>query len=198
MDNYHSVNIEENEPVKPEPRSTKSILLEIVQTLLLAVVLYFVIDAFMGRVRVENISMKPTLNPGEFLLVNKLAYKLGDVDHGDIVIFHYPLNPAEDYIKRVIGTPGDVVEITNGNVSVNGYTLTEDYISAPPSYSGTWTVPADSIFVLGDNRNQSSDSHTWGMVPMDNVLGRALVVYWPFSEAKILKNPEIVNAASTP
>ncbi|HNS62934.1 MAG TPA: signal peptidase I [Anaerolineaceae bacterium] len=197
MEQYRSVELEEKPVEEPKSRGFKSLFLEIIQTLLLAVVLYFVIDAFIGRVRVENISMLPTLKPGEFLLVNKLAYKLGDFDHGDIVIFHYPLNPNEDYIKRVMGIPGDEITVEDGVVSVNGYPLTEDYISAPPNYQGTWTVPEGSIFVLGDNRNQSSDSHTWGMVPVENVVGRALVIYWPLSEAKILRHPNIVNAAST-
>ena len=197
MEQYRSVELEEKPVEEPKSRGFKSLFLEIIQTLLLAVVLYFVIDAFIGRVRVENISMLPTLKPGEFLLVNKLAYKLGDFDHGDIVIFHYPLNPNEDYIKRVMGIPGDEITVEDGVVSVNGYPLTEDYISAPPNYQGTWTVPEGSIFVLGDNRNQSSDSHTWGMVTVENVVGRALVIYWPLSEAKILRHPNIVNAAST-
>ncbi len=131
--------------------------------------------------------MLPTLKPGEFLLVNKLAYKLGDFDHGDIV-FHYPLNPNEDYIKRVMGIPGDEITVEDGVVSVNGYPLTEDYISAPPNYQGTWTVPEGSIFVLGDNRNQSSDSIHGGWCRWRTV-GRALVIYWPLSEAKFSGTP---------
>jgi signal peptidase I len=171
-------------------------VLEVLQTVVMALILYFVIDQVLGRVRVENISMLPTLKAGEFILVNKLAYKVGDYHRGDVVIFHYPRDPHEDYIKRIIGLPGDVVLIQGGLVYINDRPLTEAYISAPPSYSGSWTVPEGQIFVLGDNRNQSSDSHSWGFVPSENVVGRALVVYWPLDNFKILNSGPIVQAAN--
>ena len=162
---------------------------EIVQTLLLAAILYFAIDAVFARVRVENISMETTLMPGDVLVVNKLAYKLGKYTTGDIVIFHNPAYEKEDYIKRLIGTPGDKVVIHNGQVSVNGVVLTENYIAAAPNYEGEWSVPQDAVFVLGDNRNQSSDSHVWGFVPLKDVVGKALVVYWPLNYIKFITNP---------
>lgn len=164
----------------------------------MAVALYFLIDAVVARVRVENISMEPTLQPGEFILVNKLAYRLGEFRYGDIVVFHYPPNPAEDYIKRVIGLPGDEITVEKGQVFVNGYGLSEPYISSPPDYGGEWKVPDDAIFVLGDNRNQSSDSHSWGFVPRDYVVGKALVIYWPVDKLKVLNQPITVNAANQP
>ncbi len=169
---------------------------EVLQTLIMAVILYFLIDVVVGRVRVENISMEPTLQEGQFILVNKLAYRLGDFQRGDIVIFHYPRSPQEDYIKRVIGLPGDTVKIENGQVQVNGQVLDEPYIAAPPSYDSTWAVPDDQIFVLGDNRNRSSDSHSWGFVPVDMVVGKALVVYWPLDDLKILNQTPGVKAAN--
>lgn len=175
-----------------------TVLIEAIETIVLAVILYFGIDAVIARVRVENISMEPTLMPGEFLLVNKLAYKFSEVGRGDVVVFHYPQNPREDYIKRVIGIPGDVISVQNGKVTINGQPLNEPYIAAAPQYTGTWTVPAGNIFVLGDNRNQSSDSHSWGYVPYSNIVGKALVVYWPVDQFKILDQPLIVNAASSP
>lgn len=194
--NYH----EPEQPVvvdvetQPQPKSkVKSFLIEMSQTLILALVFYFLIDSFFPRVRVENISMKPTLQPGELLLVNKLAYRLGEPDHGDVVIFHYPGNPQEDYIKRIIGIPGDEILIQDGKVVVNGTELEEPYISAPPAYRGSWKVPEEQIFVLGDNRNQSSDSHSWGFVPFENLVGKALVVYWPVDQIKVLTHPQIVN-----
>jgi len=171
-------------------------LMEIFQTLLLALILYFLIDAVVARVRVENISMEPTLLPGEFLLVNKLAYRFGDVQHGDIIVFHFPQNPIDDYIKRVIGLPGDTVEITNGTVIIDGQKINEPYIKAPPDYDGVWQVPDGSIFVLGDNRRQSSDSHSWGFVPMENAVGRAILIYWPVQKIRILNEPLVVNAAN--
>lgn len=169
---------------------------EVLQTLLMAVILYLLIDSVVGRVRVENISMQPTLHEGQFILVNKLAYRLGDFERGDIVVFHNPNDLEEDYIKRVIGLPGDTVVIQNGQVIVNGVLLDEPYISAPPQYSDTWQVPEGQIFVLGDNRNQSYDSHSWGFVPFDLVVGKALVVYWPLEELKILNQAPGVSAAS--
>jgi signal peptidase I len=181
---------------EPHHSQIGAVIKEIVQTLLLAIVLYFMIDFVVARVRVENVSMKPTLVPGEFLLVNKLAYKFSGMTRGDIVVFHYPPQPSEDYIKRLVGLPGDTVKISKGQVTVNQQLLTEPYIMADPSYSGEWQVPAGSIFVLGDNRNSSSDSHVWGFVPVDNIMGKAIVIYWPLQNAHILTHPDIVNAAS--
>ncbi|NPV76337.1 MAG: signal peptidase I [Anaerolineae bacterium] len=182
------------------PKKTRSgawrFFLETFQTILLALVLYFLIDSVIARVRVENVSMKPTLQPGQYVLVNKLAYRLGNIQHGDIIVFHYPPNPSEDYIKRVIGLPGDLVQIHNGKIFVNDQELSEKYAASPPVYDGEWSVPEGSLFVLGDNRNQSSDSHAWGFVPISNVVGRALAVYWPLDEIKVLTQPFTVNAAN--
>lgn len=169
-------------------------LIELAQTLVLAAILYFMIDFVVARVRVENISMKPTLEPGEFLLVNKMAYKLGEMNRGDIVIFHH--SEEEDYIKRLIGLPGDKVEIRDNVVKVNDLVLDEPYLVAPPHYNGTWEVPAGSIFVLGDNRNQSSNSHSWGFVSMEKLIGKALAIYWPIQNAQVLTHPDIVKAAT--
>lgn len=182
------------------PKKTRSaawrFFLETFQTILLALVLYFLIDSVIARVRVENVSMKPTLQPGQYVLVNKLAYRLGNVQHGDIIVFHYPPNPSEDYIKRVIGLPRDLVQIRNGIIFVNDQALSEKYTASPPVYNGEWSVPEGSLFVLGDNRNQSSDSHVWGPVPISNVVGKALAVYWPLNDIKVLTQPFTVNAAN--
>lgn len=171
---------------------------ELFQTILMAVILYFLIDTVVGRVRVENISMKPTLHEGQFILVNKLAYRIGDYQRGDVIVFHYPRNPAEDYIKRLIGRPGDTITIQGGQVFVNDELLEETYISGPPSYTNTWNVPEGQLFVLGDNRNQSSDSHSWGFVPVENVVGKAMVIYWPLDELRLLNQVPIVHAANAP
>lgn len=170
-------------------------VLEIIQTILLALVLYLAIDTVVARVRVDKVSMEPTLQPGEFILVNKLAYRFAQIEHGDIIVFHYPLNPREDYIKRVIGLPGDTVTVRDGKVYVNQQELNEPYIAAPPAYQGEWVVPEGNVFVLGDNRNQSSDSHSWGFVPIANVVGRAMVVYWPLDDLRVLNEPFVVSAA---
>lgn len=171
---------------KEKTRRSKSFIREAIETILLAVVLYFLIDGLVARVEVKNISMQPTLYEGELLLVNRLAYKFGDYRQGDIIVFHFPQDLNEDYIKRVIGVPGDVVVIESGKVTVNGVDLDEPYISAAPNYSGVWEVPEDMLFVLGDNRNSSYDSHSWGFVPIRNVVGRAIFIYWPLKEIRMI------------
>ena len=184
------------EPVqKPKSRpGWVTFLLETVQTIILAVVLYFLIDSVVARVRVENISMEPTLMPGQFILVNKLAVKLNDIQRGDVIVFHFPQNPKEDYIKRVIGLPGDSIVVRGNKVVVNNQVIAEPYISAEPAYNGTWVVPEGNLFVLGDNRNQSSDSHSWGYVPINLVVGKALIIYWPLDQFKTLSQPITVSA----
>ena len=168
-------------------------LWDVVETILLALILYFAIDAVFARVRVENISMETTFMPGDVLVVNKLAYKLGDYKTGDVVIFHNPNYEQEDFIKRIIGTPGDTVVIKDGKVYVNGNLLEENYILQPPLYEGEWRVPSDALFVLGDNRNESSDSHVWGYVPLTDVVGKALFVYWPWDAITIISYPYPAN-----
>ena len=123
--------------------------------------------------------MKPTLDAGNFVIVNKLAYKIGEPSRGDIVLFRYTRDPEQGYVKRVIGLPGDQVVITDEKVYVNGQLLEEDYIAASPAYEASWDVPEDAIFVLGDNRNNSADSHSWGSVPLNYVVGKAVFIYWP-------------------
>jgi signal peptidase I len=194
LENFHSEEIPE--PIKKDKRSgCLGFTIDTIETVLLALVLFFGINAISARVRVENISMKPTLNPGEFVLVERIAYKIGQPRIGDIIVFHYPKDITQDYIKRVIGRPGDNVVIQGGKVTVNGTVLSEPYIAASPAYDGTWTVPSDSLFVLGDNRNQSSDSHSWGFVPLNLVVGKALFIYWPLQQFQVIDHPNVANAA---
>ena len=171
-------------------------LFEIMQLIVLPVLLYFAIDSLIARVRVQKISMEPTLMPGEILLVNKLAYRFGEIDHGDIVTFHYPLDPDFDYVKRVIGLPGDEVVIKDGKAFVNDVQLQEPYTQAHMRNNGTWEVPQGEIFVMGDNRLNSSDSRSWGTVPVENIIGKALFVYWPLNQWGALTST--AAAAETP
>ncbi len=177
----------ETVPVQPKTTNWLSFLLEFLETVLLAALFFFGINAITARIRVESISMQPTLYESDFVVVNKLAYKLGTPSRGDVIVFKPPI-PADTvpYIKRVIGMPGDTIRVTAGQVFVNGTLLEENYIMAAPDYSGNWVVPQSSIFVLGDNRNNSSDSHFWGMVPLKNVIGKAEFVYYPISHWKSL------------
>jgi signal peptidase I len=177
--------------------SAKRFLLELLETVVLAAALFFLIDALVARVRVENVSMEPTLYPGNFLLVSKMAYKWGSMHTGDIIVFHHNENGRkEDYIKRLIGISGDTVKAENGIVSVNGQTLTEPYIMDALKYEGTWIVPENTVFVLGDNRNDSSDSHDWGFVQAKDIIGKAFVVYWPLPAIRTLSHPVMVSAVT--
>ena len=184
------------EPNAKGQMSLRQFLIETLQTILIALVLYLLIDGLVARVRVENISMEPTLIQGEFVLVNKLAYRLGDMQRGDIVVFHYPLNPEEDYIKRIIGLPGDNIKIHHGQVFVNDHGLDEPYLVTPTLYAGEWVVEDATVFVLGDNRNKSSDSHDWGTVPVENIVGKATLIYWPFKNITSLSLPADLLAGS--
>lgn len=166
--------------------------LDIVETLALAIVLFLGINAVSARVRVDGFSMRPTLQDGEFVLVSKLNYKFGAVQRGDIIVFHFPMDPKQELIKRVIGLPGDHISVNSGNVTVNGQVLNEPYIAAAPTYAGEWDVPAGQLFVLGDNRNDSSDSHAWGLLPSENLVGKAVVIYWPPPFWKIIQHKQLL------
>lgn len=153
--------------------------MDVIETLILSLALFLGINMVTARIRVDGTSMEPTLHSDEFVLVNKLAYKYRQPKTGDVIVFHYPGDPQQEYIKRVIGVPGDLIEVKRGKVYKNGQSLDEPYIAASPKYEGSWSVPENSLFVLGDNRNNSSDSHSWGPVPLYQVVGTALVIYWP-------------------
>ena len=185
------------EPVIPERQRSGfwRFLLDVLETVVLSALLFVVINAISARIRVDGFSMEPTLHNGEFVIVNKLAYKFGNIQPGDVIVFHYPRDPEQEYIKRVIGLPGDRVKITNGQVYINDQPISEPYIAAPPKYQSEWNVPEDSLFVLGDNRNNSSDSHNWGPVPKNHVIGQALVVYWPPKAWGLINHLSVANAA---
>jgi signal peptidase I len=199
MEEFHSQALPDPEPQPSAERSGgfRRFVLDVFETLLLSLVLFLGINAISARIRIESISMQPTLYAGNFVIVNKIAYLFNSPGRGDVIIFKYPPDPnREPYIKRIVGLPGDTVRVTNGAVYVNDQAMDEPYISAPPNYEGAWTVPPDSLFVLGDNRNSSSDSHAWGMVPLKNVIGKAEVVYWPPSRWQFLN--QATAAAAQP
>ena len=181
-------------PVEGKSQRRKSFgyaLVEIAQMVLLALGIYLAVDVVVGRVRVEKTSMEPTVRVGEVLMVNKLAYTFGKMERGDILTFHYPLDTSFDYIKRVIGLPGDEVRISGGEVYVNGAQLEEPYIHFKAREENVWQVPMDSIFVMGDNREFSADSRSWGFVPLENVIGKALTVYWPLTNMRVLEHYDL-------
>lgn len=173
--------IHDTSAVAEVKQPTELVVREIVETLLLTFFIFWLVNSFVGRYRIDGSSMNPTLQDGQYLLINNFSYYLNEPDHGDIIVFKHPSSDL-NLIKRVIGVPGDHVEIHDRQVTVNGILLTEPYIQAEPTYSGDWTVQSDEFFVLGDNRNSSSDSHSWGFLPEENIIGKAMVVYWPITD----------------
>ncbi len=157
----------------------RSLLREVLETILLTIIIFLVINTATGRFQVRGSSMEPTLHDKQYLLISKLAYWIHSPERGDIFVFHPPNNPADDYIKRVIGLPGEQVEIRDGQIWVNGVLLEEPYVANPGSYSGVWDLGDGEYFVLGDNRSNSSDSHSWGVLPQENIVGKAWFCYWP-------------------
>jgi signal peptidase I len=179
----------------PEKPNLLNVLVDILETLLLSVVLFFLINAVSARIKIDGSSMEPNLHHGEFVIVSKINYRFGEPERGDVVVFDFPRNITQEYIKRIIGLPGEQVRIEDGNLYVNSVLLTEPYIKMKPKYDGEWSVSENTLFVLGDNRNNSSDSHTWGMVPMENVIGEALLVYWPPSSWGLINGTQPVLAS---
>jgi signal peptidase I len=161
--------------------------------LLLSVVIAILVILFVYQpVKVEGTSMMPSLEDQERIFINKFIYRfgMGDIQRGDMVVFWFPGDPSKSYIKRVIGLPGDTVEIANGQVSVNGRALKEDYV--PSNYRDTQSiepehVPPDHYFVLGDHRSSSNDSRSWGSVHRRHIYGKAVFVYWPIEKMGLIR-----------
>lgn len=180
MENFRTEVTPEPGQQDPGSSSWRRTIIDILETIFLSVVLFVGINLVSSRIRVESISMQPTLYAGNFVFVNKLAFYFVEPQRGDVIVFKYPPDPTQvPYIKRVIGLPNDSIHIEGGKVYVNGLELVEPYLTEPTNRGGDWVVPENHLFVMGDNRNSSSDSRTWGTVPMENVIGRAEIVYWP-------------------
>ena len=157
-----------------------SLVYEILETVVLAAIIWLVVNFATARFIVEGSSMEPNFHTGQMLIVSRLSYKLSSPQRGDVIVFQYPDNPVDDYIKRVIGIPGDTVEITDGHVFIHGQMISEPYLSTVTTDThGKWVVPPGSYFVMGDNRPHSSDSRTWGMLSREFIIGKAWVSYWP-------------------
>jgi signal peptidase I len=129
-------------------------------------------------------SMLPTLEVGDRLIVEKVTYRLHAPERGDIVVFDPPPRSGFDrgnaFIKRIVGLPGETIAVREGKVTINGQVLDEQYVMEPPTYEmDPLTIPAGNVFVMGDNRNNSADSHVWGALPISNIIGRSAVRFWP-------------------
>ncbi len=160
---------------------------EVIETIVLTLLLFFIIRLAVQNFNIDGHSMEPSLHNNELILVDKWSYQLHPPARGDVIVFVAPPNPSQDYIKRIIGLPGDIISIHGNTVIVDGQTLSETYVAPQnqgnpyPSFSNR-LVPPNAYFVLGDNRAGSSDSRDWGCVPRQNIIGRAAIVYWPLGE----------------
>ena len=174
-------------PAKPRGKSPLNWARDILISLAISA---FIIIFVYQPVKVEGTSMMPTLDDQERIFINKFVYHFSHIDRGDTIVFWFPGDPTKSYIKRVIGVPGDTVEVDRGTVVVNGHALEEDYV--PSEYRDDNSMPAKKMpageyFVLGDHRSSSNDSRAWGLVPRRYIYGKAVFIYWPFDKMGVLK-----------
>jgi signal peptidase I len=216
------------EPARAAQPRVRGVVRELLETALFILLVFFIVRGIVQNFKIEGSSMEPTLHTGQYILVNKLVYFHFDLNapfrlfpgqeglpqriiypfhqprRGEIVVFEYPNDLAKDYIKRVIGLPGDTVEIRDGQVFVNGAQLDQPYLQGAATYcmagtachSGPVQVPQGQIFVMGDNRNNSSDSREWNALPLDRVVGQAWVIYYPVADWGLV--PHFEYAALAP
>lgn len=184
----------ESTPVEPTPKPS-NLLREIIETALLTAIIFLIVNAAIGRFRIESVSMLPNLHEGEYVIVDKVSYLLHPPERGDIIVFTRPNQP--DLIKRVIGLPGDLIEIRGGRVHINGVALDEPYLAEPINQSmAAQQVAPDHYFVMGDNRNNSSDSRLFGAIVPSQIVGRAWIIYWPPPNWQIVPRYTYAAAAS--
>jgi signal peptidase I len=179
-------------PVEPAPKPAAQSHLRLwLRDVLISVAASFMIITFLYQpVRVEGTSMQPRLRDQDRLFINKFAYHFESISRGDVVVFHYPRDLAESYIKRVIALPGDRLNIDNGRVYVNGRRIEEPYV--PLRYEDArslpeMVIPPGEYFVMGDHRSISSDSRDFGPVPRDLIYGKAAFVYWPADNVGVVR-----------
>jgi signal peptidase I len=175
------------------------ILREVGITILIAVAVFVVLRLTVQSYTVVMSSMEPNFHESECIMVNKVCYRSSGPQRGDVIVFYPPFDSPHPFIKRVIGLPGETVEIKDEKVFIDGISLEEEYIMAPTYYTmPAIEVPENEYFVLGDNRNGSNDSHNDWTVPRDNIIGKAWFTYWPPSKWRVVKHysyPEL-NVAS--
>ena len=185
----------------------KSLLGEILEVVVLALGLYLVITVAVQTVHVIGLSMYPTLDNDDYLIATKLDYRFHQPQRGDIIIMRDPYDPSKDFIKRIIGEPGERLLIKDGHVYINGHLLAEPYLASEAwTVNNNWPaggdgegglVPANEFFVMGDNRNHSSDSRTFGYVRRDQIEARGLVRIWPLGHFGIYSTGPRLSTAET-
>ena len=163
---------------------------DVLESVLIAVVLAFLIRMFVFQpFYIPSSSMEPTLMPNDRIIVNKFIYRFREPARGDVIVFKYPLDPQRDFIKRLIGLPGETVEIKNSVLYINGAEVEESYLPESSFFNdyGPIKVEAGHYFMMGDNRNNSEDSRVWGLLPKENIVGKAILVYWPIPRMYVIK-----------
>ena len=172
---------------------------ELIETIAFTLLIFLVIRFAAQSFRVDGESMEPGFHTDEYVLVDKVTYLFHAPERGDIIVFHYPLDTTRDFIKRVIGVPGDVVSTTSSSVIVDGQTLHEPYISVPFNFaSDKWKPGPNQFFVMGDNRNNSLDSRSWGLLDKSYIVGKVVAVYWPVTNWEFINTFPSVFAAIHP
>lgn len=188
----------ENEPIKPSSGGVGSHLVDFIQTFVVFGAIFTVIYLFVAQPhKVSGNSMVPTFHNNDYILTDKLSYRLSSPKKGDIIVLKNPRNESQDFIKRIIATPGDSVKIENGFVFVNGVKLNELYLPQDAqSQGGSFlsegeqiTVGENQYIVLGDNRNHSSDSREWGPVTRKEIIGKVVFRYFPVNNFGLIQNP---------
>lgn len=172
-----------------EDRPKKSTLREVIESLVIAVVLALIIRTFILQpFYIPTGSMEPNLMVQDHIIVNKIGYRFWEPQRGDIVVFRFPKDPSKDFVKRLIGLPGDKVEIRKSKLYINGNLVPEKYLPAGLEFGsfGPTVIPENSYFMMGDNRNNSDDSRSWGVLPRENVIGKAVLIYWPLNRIHLL------------
>lgn len=183
------------QPLKPAKDAYTRLLREAIETILLTALVFAIVKVTVQPYRVDGPSMEPGLVTNEFVLVNQLAYRFGSPQRGDVIVFHPPSDPSEQYIKRVIGLPGDTITVTLTSVMVDNVTLKEPYTyKLAPGEIGNGTILNNVVlkqgqyFVMGDHRDNSTDSRVFGPVPAQNIIGKAEFVMWPPPDLQIINS----------
>ena len=164
-----------------QPARRSSLLREIVETALLTAIIFLIVNVTTSRFKIDGTSMEPNLHPDEYVIIDKVTYVFGTPQRGDVVVFAAE-NEPKDLIKRVIGLPGETIEVSGGMVYINGRPLDEPYIAPSNSTYPARTLSTDEYFVMGDNRGLSRDSRQFGPIHPSNIVGRAWIIYWPPSD----------------
>jgi signal peptidase I len=177
----------------------KALVFDVLETLLLTIIIYAVLSTFVGRFKVLSVSMEPTLYEGQYLLISKQTHKIWPLRRGDVLVFQYPRSPQKNYIKRLIGLPGEKIELRNGELYINDKFVPEPWLSVQTRGNlDSRSLGQDEYFVMGDNRNNSSDSRTWGSINSQHIIGKAIFRYWPFSDLGLIQHGAELTAGAKP